>query len=122
MPDRRVVVYHQNSNQAVLPFWNEAQSSLRFHLTMGRSATRSRQAIRFVRLMSLAVTLSLMFLHHGSRGDFLRPVPVAPGALRTLFDMLVLSLFFCAHATKVLFFRHQFLFSNNYSISSPLSP
>jgi hypothetical protein len=74
--------------------------------------------------MSFAVTFFLMFLHHGARGDFLGPVPVTPGALRTFLDMFVLPLFFCADATKMFFSRHEFLsllFLTDYYVSYFLS-
>jgi len=67
--------------------------------------------------MSFVVTFFFMFFHYGSRGDFLGAVPVTPGALRAFLDMLVLSLFFCAHAAKMFFSRHPFPFLGNYSVS-----
>jgi hypothetical protein len=53
--------------------------------------------------MSLAVTCRFVLLQHGSRSHFLRPPAIPPRALRTLLDVFVLPLLFCAHTAKMFF-------------------
>jgi hypothetical protein len=119
VPDCRVVVYNEYSNQTALP---GAQSpKVRFSLTpkifgLGRGnslllASRSQHS------MSFAVTCCFVRLHHCPRGHFLGAVAVASGPLRTLLDMLILPLLFCAHTAKMFLSWHQSLFHSIFCLS-----
>ena len=67
--------------------------------------------------MSLAVACCFVLLQHRSRSHFLGPVTITSGPLRTLLDMLVLSLLFCAHAANMFLSWHGFLFHNVVAIT-----
>src|SRR5579871_4616239 len=57
-------------------------------------------------LLPFLVSLFLMLLAHRSGSNFFGPVPVAPGLLRVLLDMLILPLLFWSNSRHMLFLRH----------------
>jgi len=100
MPYRRVVIYHKNSNQALafLPFAPVASGLAGNDHILPTTVKAPRQPRSAPYSMPLAMTFCLMLFEHSSRGYFLGPVTVASRTLCTFLDMLILPLFFCAHA------------------------
>lgn len=65
------------------------------------TGAKPRRPIANGDLVPFAMASPLVVLHHRSRGDFLSALTVAPGLLRSFFDVLVFALLFATHAPQV---------------------
>ncbi len=57
--------------------------------------------------MAFLVAFLLVLLHHGPGRNLCRTRAIAPAFLSTLFDVLILPLFFITDTAEMLFTRHM---------------